>query len=123
MSAVDLRRIEERLNCERCRYLACKIVSDGQNGRGEIIVGVRLRGEQTAAPVGDTPHTRPTRDARHDGPDRHTEHTESQTNLRTGTGASMSLPEICANEQLVHLRDPAARFESESCERTVSSLH
>jgi len=35
----------------------------------------------------------------------------------------MSLPEICANEQLVHLRDPAAHIESESCERTVSSLH
>ena len=34
-------------------------------GRGEI-VGVRLRGERTAAHAGDTPHTRPTRDARHE---------------------------------------------------------
>ena len=53
------------------------MVKMSSNGRGEI-VGVRLRGERTAAHAGDTPHTRPTRDARHDGPDRHTEHTEAQ---------------------------------------------
>ena len=93
------------------------------NGRGEI-VGVRLRGERTAAPAGDTPHTRPT--LTHGTTDRTVTrgtHRVTDEPQNPGTGASMSLPEICANEQLVHLRDPAAHIESESCERTVSSLH
>jgi len=65
-------------------------LSDGQNGRGEIIVGVRLRGERTAAPAGDTPHTRPT--LTHGTTDR-TDTRNTQSHRRTSEPRYRSLHE------------------------------